>query len=74
MIGVLWVDPQGAAWEQIDSLAIGCLSHLLGACGSAAMREQAVRRADALEEQLGGPAPESELIGRSEAALRSWRS
>ncbi|MBL0214559.1 MAG: sigma 54-dependent Fis family transcriptional regulator [Myxococcales bacterium] len=71
VIGVLWVDRKGAAWEQIDSLAIGCLSHLLGAVwvGTDA-REQAVRRADALEEQLGGPAPESELIGRSEAALK----
>ncbi len=73
VIGVLWVDRKGSAWEQIDSLAIGCLSHLLGAVwvGSDA-REQAVRRADALEEQLTGPvgAGDGELIGRSEAALK----
>ena len=71
VIGVLWVDRKGAAWEEIDSLAIGCLSHLLGAVwvGTDA-REQAVRRADALEEQLAGPTGNGELIGRSEAALR----
>jgi len=71
VIGVLWVDRKGEAWEQIDSLAISCLSHLLGAAwvGSDA-REQAVRRADALEEQLSGPAGTEELIGRSEAAGR----
>ncbi len=73
IIGVLWVDRKGSAWEQIDSLAIGCLSHLLGAVwvGSDA-REQAVRRADALEEQLTGPlgSGNGELIGRSEAALK----
>jgi DNA-binding NtrC family response regulator len=71
VIGVLWVDRKGAAWEEIDSLAIGCLSHLLGAVwvGTDA-REQAVRRADALEEQLSGPTGDGELIGRSEAAQR----
>ncbi|CAN5775296.1 hypothetical protein BH11MYX3_BH11MYX3_48690 [soil metagenome] len=73
IVGVLWVDRKGSAWEQIDSLAIGCLSHLLGAVwvGSDA-REQAVRRADALEEQLTGPlgSGDGELIGRSEAALK----
>ena len=71
VIGVLWVDRKGAAWEQIDSLAISCLSHLLGAVWVGAdVREQAVRRADALEEQLTGPPGNDELIGRSEAAAR----
>ena len=71
VIGVLWIDRKGVAWEQIDSLAISCLSHLLGAAWvSADAREQAVRRADALEEQLTGPAGTDELIGRSEAAAR----
>ena len=71
--GILWVDRTGSAWEQIDSLAALCLSHLVGAAWvSADARDQAVRRADALEEQLLGPASASdgELIGRSEAALR----
>ena len=71
VIGVLWVDRKGAAWEQIDSLAIGCLAHLLGAAWVGVdAREQAVRRADALEEQLAGSVGgDGELIGRSEAAL-----
>ncbi|MBA3463850.1 MAG: sigma 54-interacting transcriptional regulator [Deltaproteobacteria bacterium] len=71
VIGVLWVDRKGPAWDESDSLAIGCLSHLLGAVwvGTEA-REQAVRRADALEEQLAGPPGDGELIGRSEAAQR----
>ncbi|HVK83753.1 MAG TPA: sigma 54-interacting transcriptional regulator [Kofleriaceae bacterium] len=69
VVGVLWVDRQGAAWEQIDSLAAGCLSHLLGAAWSSTeARDQAVRRADALEEQLDGPAAGGDFIGRTEAA------
>ncbi len=75
IIGILWIDRKGTAWEQIDSLAALCLAHMLGAAWvSADARDQAVRRADALEEQLIGPASASgsdgELIGRSEAALR----
>jgi transcriptional regulator with GAF, ATPase, and Fis domain len=71
VIGVLWVDRKGPAWDESDSLAIGCLSHLLGAVwvGTDA-REQAVRRADALEEQLSGPTGDGELIGRSDATQR----
>ena len=71
--GILWIDRKGTAWEQIDSLAALCISHLLGAAWVGAdTRDQAVRRADALEEQLLGPSSGSdgELIGRSEAALR----
>jgi two-component system response regulator HydG len=73
VIGILWIDRKGSAWEQIDSLAALCLAHLLGAAWvSADARDQAVRRADALEEQLLGPpsAADGELIGRSEAAQR----
>jgi transcriptional regulator with GAF, ATPase, and Fis domain len=67
--GILWVDRKGAPWEQIDSLAAGCLAHLLAAAWTSAdARDQAVRRADALEEQLEGRAADGELIGRSEAA------
>ena len=71
VIGVLWVDRKGGPWDESDSLAINCLSHLLGAVWVAAdAREQAVRRADALEEQLVGPSADGELIGKSEAAQR----
>jgi transcriptional regulator with GAF, ATPase, and Fis domain len=68
VIGILWVDRKGAVWDQTDTLAINCLAHLTGAAwvGSDA-RDQAVRRADALEEQLSTSAP-NELIGRSAAA------
>ncbi|MBA3453209.1 MAG: sigma 54-dependent Fis family transcriptional regulator [Deltaproteobacteria bacterium] len=72
--GILWIDRKGSAWEQIDSLAALCVSHLLGAAWIGAdTRDQAVRRADAFEEQLLGPASgtsDGELIGRSEAAQR----
>ncbi len=74
IVGILWIDRKGTAWEQIDSLAALCVSHLLGAAWVGAdARDQAVRRADALEEQLLGPASgtsDGELLGRSEAAQR----
>ncbi|HEY4180631.1 MAG TPA: sigma 54-interacting transcriptional regulator [Kofleriaceae bacterium] len=68
VIGILWVDRKGSAWEQIDALAVGCLSHLLSAAWVASdARDQAVRRADALEEQLATGSSNGELIGKSEA-------
>jgi transcriptional regulator with GAF, ATPase, and Fis domain len=71
VIGVLWIDRKGKAWDEIDSIAAGCLSHLLGAAWvSTDARDQAVRRADALEEQLLGPTGESDFVGRSAAAIR----
>ena len=71
VIGILWVDRQGPAWDQIDTLAAGCLAHLTSAAWvGAEARDQAVRRADALEEQLGGSLADGELVGRSEAAQR----
>ena len=71
VIGILWIDRKGAPWDQADSLAANCIAYLAGAAwvGSDA-REQAVRRADALEEQLAGPIGNGELIGRSAAAQR----
>jgi len=80
VIGILWVDRnhggrdrQAPPWDETDALATNCLAHLLGAAWAAAdARDQAVRRADALEEQLlGAPGgADGELIGRSEAAQR----
>jgi len=71
VIGILWIDRKGTAWDQIDTLAAGCLSHLTGAAWvGAESRDQAVRRADALEEQLSGPLTNGELVGRSAAAQR----
>ncbi|MDQ3339299.1 MAG: sigma 54-interacting transcriptional regulator [Myxococcota bacterium] len=71
VIGVLWIDRKGTAWDEIDALAAGCLSHLTGAAWVGAdARDQAVRRADALEEQLLGPPGEADFVGRSAAAIR----
>jgi transcriptional regulator with GAF, ATPase, and Fis domain len=71
VIGVLWVDRKGPPWDQIDTLAAGCLAHLTGAAWVGAdARDQLVRRADALEEQLNGPLADADFIGRSAAALR----
>ncbi len=71
VIGILWVDRKGAAWDQIDTLAAGCLAHLTGAAWvGAENRDQLVRRADALEEQLAGTASNGELVGRSVATQR----
>ncbi|HEY4238679.1 MAG TPA: sigma 54-interacting transcriptional regulator [Kofleriaceae bacterium] len=72
VIGMLWIDRRGAAWEEIDLLALGCIAHLLAAAWAGAdARDQLARRADALEEQLAaGPAGGGDFIGRSAAALR----
>ncbi len=71
VIGILWIDRKGAPWDQTDSLAANCIAYLAGAAWvSSDAREQAVRRADALEEQLAGPVGNGELIGRSAAAQR----
>jgi transcriptional regulator with GAF, ATPase, and Fis domain len=72
VVGILWVDRKGGPWEQADSLAASCLAHLLSAAWVAAdARDQAVRRADALEEQLEGrTTADGDLIGKSEAAQR----
>jgi transcriptional regulator with GAF, ATPase, and Fis domain len=70
VIGVLWVDRKGNAWDQPDTLAVACLAHLTGAAWVGAdTRDQLARRADALEEQLAGPAGD-ELVGRSQAQQR----
>jgi transcriptional regulator with GAF, ATPase, and Fis domain len=74
VIGILWVDRKGKPWDAIDTLAAGCLAHLTSAAWVGAdARDQLVRRADALEEQLDGPrgpAADADLIGRSAAAQR----
>ncbi|HEX4421813.1 MAG TPA: sigma 54-interacting transcriptional regulator [Kofleriaceae bacterium] len=71
VIGVLWIDRKGAPWDQIDTLAVGCLAHLTGAAWvGAEARDQLVRRADALEEQLNGPLSEADFVGKSAAAQR----
>jgi transcriptional regulator with GAF, ATPase, and Fis domain len=71
VLGVLWIDRKGKAWDEVDSLAANCLAYLTGAAWVGAdARDQAVRRADALEEQLLGPGGESDFIGRSVAAAR----
>jgi transcriptional regulator with GAF, ATPase, and Fis domain len=71
VIGVLWVDRKGGPWDTIDTLASGCLAHLTGAAWVGAdARDQLARRAEALEEQLDGPAAETDFIGKSAAAAR----
>src|SRR6185295_10588630 len=71
VIGILWIDRRGAPWDQTDALAAGCLAHLAGAAWVGAdARDQLVRRADALEEQLNGPLADADFIGRSAAAQR----
>jgi len=69
--GLLWIDRKGPPWDQIDTLASGCLAHLTGAAWVGAdARDQLSRRADALEEQLNGPLADGDFIGRSAAAQR----
>jgi DNA-binding NtrC family response regulator len=64
---VLWVDRKGAAWDDTDALATGCLAHLTGAAWTGAdARDQLSRRADALEERLA----DGDFVGRSAAAQR----
>ncbi len=71
VVGILWIDRRGNAWDQSDSVAVNCLAHLTGAAWAAAdAREQLSRRADALEEELRGPPGESDFVGRSAAAAR----
>jgi transcriptional regulator with GAF, ATPase, and Fis domain len=71
VIGILWIDRKGAPWDQIDTLAAGCLAHLTSAAWVGAdARDALVRRADALEEQLNGPLADADFIGRSAAAQR----
>src|SRR6185436_15240991 len=71
VIGILWVDRKGKPWDPIDALATDCLAHLTSAAWVGAdARDQLVRRADALEEQLNGPLADADLIGRSAAAQR----
>jgi len=67
VVGVLWIDRKGAAWEEADSLAAGCLAHLTGAAWVGAdTRDQLSRRAEALEERFA----DGEFVGRSAAAIR----
>ena len=67
VLGILWVDRRGAAWDQTDTLAIGCLAHLTGpAWMGVDTRDQLMRRADALEDRL----TDGEFIGRSAASQR----
>ncbi len=71
VIGVLWIDRRGQAWDGVDALAIGCIAHLAAAAWVGAdARDQLARRADALEEELRGPPGESDFVGRSAAAAR----
>ncbi len=67
VLGILWVDRRGPAWDQTDTLAIGCLAHLTGpAWVGVDTRDQLMRRADALEDRL----TDGEFIGRSAASQR----
>ncbi|HSK04283.1 MAG TPA: sigma 54-interacting transcriptional regulator, partial [Kofleriaceae bacterium] len=67
VLGILWVDRRGPAWDQTDTLAIGCLAHLAGpAWMGVDTRDQLMRRADALEDRL----TDGEFIGRSAASQR----
>ena len=67
VIGVLWIDRKGRAWDEADSLAANCLAHLTGAAWVGAdARDQLSRRADALEERLS----DGDFVGRSAAAQR----
>jgi DNA-binding NtrC family response regulator len=67
VVAVLWIDRKGAAWEEADSLAAGCLAHLTGAAWVGAdTRDQLSRRAEALEERY----TDGEFVGRSAAAQR----
>jgi len=71
VIGILWIDRKGPPWDQIDTLAAGCLAHFTAAAWVGAdARDQLSRRADALEEQLNGPFADGDFIGRSAAAQR----
>jgi transcriptional regulator with GAF, ATPase, and Fis domain len=71
VVAVLWIDRKGSAWEEADTLAVGCLAHLTGAAWVGAdTREQLSRKADALEEQLYGTGGRAGFIGRSAAAQR----
>ena len=69
IVAVLWIDRKGGAWEESDALAASCIAQLTGAAWVGAdTRDQLVRRAEALEEQLDGPLSEADFIGRSKAA------
>jgi len=71
VVGILWIDRGAAPWDPVDTLAAGCLAHLTGAAWAAAdARDQLVRRADALDEQLNGPLADGDFVGRSAAAQR----
>jgi DNA-binding NtrC family response regulator len=71
VVAILWVDRKSGTWDQLDALAASCLAHLIGAAWVGAdTREQLSRRADALEEQLGGPLADADFVGRSAAAQR----
>ena len=71
LLGILWIDRRGAAWEDPDALAAHCIAQLAGAAwASADAQGQLARRADALEEQLEGLPGEADFVGRSAAALR----
>jgi transcriptional regulator with GAF, ATPase, and Fis domain len=71
VLGILWIERRAAPWDQVDTLAAGCLAHLTGAAwASADARDQLVRRADALDEQLHGPLASADFVGRSAAAQR----
>jgi transcriptional regulator with GAF, ATPase, and Fis domain len=74
VVAVLWIDRKAGtagAWDEADTLAVGCLAHLTGAAWVGAdTREQLSRKADALEEQLFGTGGDGGFIGRSAAAQR----
>ena len=71
VVAVMWIDRIGAPWHQADAQAASCIAQLTGAAlVGADARDQLVRRAAALEEQLEGPAGPKQLVGRSAATLR----
>ena len=71
VVAVLWIDRIGAPWQEADAQAASCIAQLTGAAWVGVdTRDQLARRADALEEQLEGPAGPKELVGRSAATLR----
>jgi DNA-binding NtrC family response regulator len=63
--GLLWVERRGAAWDQLDLMAAGCIAHLVAAAlAGTDVRDQLARGNAALEERLG----DGDFVGQSPAA------
>ncbi|MCE9576661.1 MAG: sigma 54-interacting transcriptional regulator [Deltaproteobacteria bacterium] len=63
--GLLWVERRGAAWDQLDLMALACIAHVVAAAlAGADARDQLARGQAALEERLG----DGDFVGQSPAA------